>query len=162
MKNRMKCIVLLLICIITLGTVGAASTQPLKETTMTARGSFEVKMISQSGESAGGAFGRFLLDKTFHGDLEGVSKGQMLTSGGPPSKFGGYVALEQVIGTLNGKTGGFVLIHRGTMNDGNDPLDVTVVPGSGTEELAGIAGLMKIIVEGSKHLYEFSYTLVGK
>jgi hypothetical protein len=154
----MKWIVLVLICIAMLAGGGIASMKPIKEATMTARGSFEVKMIPQSNDPAPGAFGRFLLEKKFQGDLEAVSKGQMLTSGGPPSRFGGYVALEEVRGTLNGKSGGFVLIHRGTMSDGNDPLDVTVVPGSGTEELAGIAGTMKIIREGAKHSYEFSYT----
>jgi hypothetical protein len=86
----------------------------------------------------------------------------MLASGGPPSRSGGYVALEQVTGILNGKRGSFVLLHRGTMNEGSNQLDVTVVPGSGTGELAGISGTMTIVIEGAKHFYEFFYTLAAK
>jgi hypothetical protein len=123
---------------------------------MTAIGTFEVKMTPQP---ADGSFGRFTFDKSFEGDLKAVSKGEMLASGGPPSKSGAYVALEQVTGMLGGRRGSFVLVHRGTMSDGTDQLEVTVVPGSGTEELAGISGAMKIKREGGKHAYEFSYTL---
>lgn len=47
------------------------------------------------------------------------------------------------------------------MANGSDLLDITVVPDSGTEELAGIAGTMTIIVEGAKHSYKFSYILAG-
>jgi hypothetical protein len=45
------------------------------------------------------------------------------------------------------------------MDRGSQQLNVTVVPGSGTEELAAIAGRMKIVIEGGKHSYEFEYTL---
>ena len=36
---------------------------------------------------------------------------------------------------------------------------VRVVPDSGTGELAGLAGTMRIIVEPGKHSYEMDYTL---
>jgi hypothetical protein len=37
---------------------------------------------------------------------------------------------------------------------------ITVVPGSGTSQLAGIAGKMTInIAAGGKHSYDFEYTL---
>jgi hypothetical protein len=36
------------------------------------------------------------------------------------------------------------------------------VPDSGTGEFIGISGDFKIIIEGGKHLYEFSYSLPGK
>ena len=36
---------------------------------------------------------------------------------------------------------------------------VTVVPDSGTDGLSGIAGTMTIFIEGSKHSYQFEYTL---
>jgi hypothetical protein len=130
-----------------------------KEMTMTANGTFEVTMISQPADSSGGPFARFLLDKKFHGDLEGLSKGQMLASGGPPSRLGAYMAFEEVTGTLAGRRGSFVLIHRGMMSDDGQHLEVNVVPGSGTEELAGIAGSLTIMVEGAKHLYKFEYML---
>jgi hypothetical protein len=130
---------------------------------MTARGTFDAKVVQQpQDDSAGGPFGRLFLDKHFHGDLDGASKGQMLAAGTAVEGSAGYVALEQVIGTLNGKHGSFILQHRGTMRKGVYDLSVTVVPDSGTDELAGIAGEMKIVIEGGKHSYEFEYTLNGK
>lgn len=127
---------------------------------MTARGTFDVKMSPQPpDDGSGGSFGRFFLDKTFHGDLEATSKGQMLSSGDPSSGSGAYVALELVTGTLSGKQGSFVLVHRGTMRGGEYRLDVSTVPGSGIGDLAGIDGTMTILIEGSKHSYVFSYTL---
>ncbi len=37
-------------------------------------------------------------------------------------------------------------------------LTVNVVPGSGTGQLAGLAGAFTIIIEGTLHSYEFAYT----
>lgn len=134
-----------------------------KETTMTARGTFDVKVTPQpQDDSAGGPFGRLFLDKQFHGDLQGASKGQMLAAGTAVEGSGAYVAFELVTGALNGKRGNFILQHKGTMRKGVYAMSVTVVPDSGTDELAGIAGAMTIIIEGGKHSYEFEYTLGGK
>jgi hypothetical protein len=131
------------------------------EKTMTARGTFDVKVTPQpQDDSAGGPFGRLLLDKQFHGDLEAVSKGQMLAAQTAVEGSGAYVALELVAGTLNGKRGSFILQHKGTMRKGAYEMSVTVVPDSGTDELTGIAGTMKIIIEGSKHSYEFEYYMM--
>jgi hypothetical protein len=71
----------------------------------------------------------------------------------------GYVALEQVVGELDGKKGSFVLQHTGTMSRGVPTLSVTVVPDSGTEELMGLSGAFAITVADGKHSYEFNYTL---
>jgi hypothetical protein len=73
----------------------------------------------------------------------------------------GYVALEQVTGTLHGRRGTFALQHSGTMDRGAPQLSVTVVPDSGTEQLAGLTGSMRIIIEAGKHSYELDYTLDG-
>lgn len=129
---------------------------------MTARGTFDVKVTPQpQDDSAGGPFGRLFLDKQFHGELDATSKGQMLAAGTAVEGSGAYVALEMVTGTLNGKQGSFILQHKGTMQKGAYAMSVTVVPDSGTDELAGIAGEMKIIIEGGKHSYELEYTLEG-
>jgi hypothetical protein len=56
-------------------------------------------------------------------------------------------------------TWSFILQHKGTMRKGAFVMQVTVAPDSGTDELAGIAGAMTIIIEGAKHSYEFEYTL---
>ena len=134
-----------------------------KEVTMTARGTFEVKMTPQPpDDGAGGGFDRLFGDKQFHGELDAVSKGQMLAARTAVEGSAGYVALELVTGKLNGRRGSFVLQHKGTMSKGVYNMNVTVIPDSGTDELVGIAGTMTIIIEGSKHSYNFEYTLGSK
>ena len=134
-----------------------------KEVAMTAQGTFEVKVTPQpQDDSTGGPFARLFLDKQFHGELDATSKGQMLGAGTAVEGSGGYVALELVTGKLNGRRGNFILQHKGTMSKGVYMMHVTVVPDSGTDELAGIAGTMTIIIEGGKHSYNFEYTLGEK
>jgi len=129
-----------------------------KETTMIARGAFDVTATPQrQDDTAGGPFGRLFLDKQFRGDLQGSSKGQMLAARTPVEESGAYVAFELVTGALNGKPGSFILQHRGTMRKGVYSMDVTVVPDSGSGELSGIRGAMKIIIEGRRHSYELEY-----
>ena len=127
---------------------------------MIAAGPFEVKLTPQPpGEDA--VLGRLTLDKTFHGDLEAASKGQMLAFRSGVEGSAGYVAMEQVVGTLQGRRGSFVLQHSGSMTRGNGELAVTVVPDSGTEELEGLSGTMRIEIAGGKHSYVFEYTMRG-
>ncbi|MEO8295585.1 MAG: DUF3224 domain-containing protein [Gemmatimonadota bacterium] len=139
-----------------------ASISELKEYTVTihAAGTFEVKMTPQPADDTGeaGAFGRFFLDKQFHGDLEGTSKGQMLGATTIEGS-GGYVALERITGTLNGRKGSFILQHKGSMSGGSFNLDINTVPDSGTDGLEGVSGQFKIIIEGGKHSWEFDYDL---
>src|SRR4030095_16442472 len=113
--------------------------------TQHAKGTFEVTLAPQGdshGENGsapdGATLGRMLLDKRFAGDLAGTGKGQMLTAMAAIGGSAGYVAIERVTGTLNGRVGSFVLQHTGTMNRGAPQLAITVVPDSGTGELAGI------------------------
>jgi hypothetical protein len=125
-----------------------------------ATGTFDVKIIPQApDDAAGGPFSRLFLDKQFHGDLDGTSKGQMLAAESSVQGSGAYVALEHFSGTLNGRRGSFVLQHSGTMTKGVPTLIVTVVPDSGTDQLAGLAGTLTIIMAGGKHAYEFPHTL---
>jgi hypothetical protein len=124
-------------------------------------GTFEVKGSPQAPDEKGGGavLGRILLDKQFHGDLEGTSQGQMLAHRTAVDGSAGYVAMEVVDGKLAGRKGTFVLQHSGTMSHGSQQLSVTVVPDSGTGQLAGLAGSMSIIIAEGKHSYEFDYTL---
>ena len=127
---------------------------------MIAAGPFEVKLRPQPpGEDA--VLGRLTLDKAFHGDLEAISKGQMLAFRSGVEGSAGYVAMEQVVGTLQGRRGSFVLQHSGSMTRGNGELAVTVVPDSGTEELEGLSGTMRIDIAGGKHSYLLEYSLPG-
>jgi len=120
-----------------------------------AHGDFEVKLAPQSAADA--PIGRMSIDKQFHGDLEATSKGEMLAFMTSVKGSAGYVAMEQVTGALNGRSGTFVLQHTGTMTRGEQQQSVTVVPDSGTNELKGLAGKMTIIIANGKHSYDFDY-----
>jgi hypothetical protein len=125
-------------------------------------GSFDVKMTPPQDDKLGDGLTRMLLDKQYHGDLDGTGKGQMLTNGISASKSGVYVAMETFTGTLRGKSGSFVLHHTGIMRQGTPDLTINVVPDSGTGQLAGISGKMAIIIApDGKHSYDFEYTLPG-
>jgi hypothetical protein len=125
-----------------------------------ASGTFDVKLTPQAAEDGDAGLGRMAIDKQFHGDLEGTSKGFMLSSAATVVKgSGGYVAMEHVTATLKGRTGSFVLQHSGTMTRGAPHLSVTVVPDSGTGQLEGLTGTMTIKIEQGKHSYDFEYTL---
>ena len=130
-------------------------------TTSQAKGTFDVKVVPQgTADTADGiALGRMSIDKQFHGDLEAASKGEMLTSSLESNGSAAYVAIERVIGTLNGRRGSFALMHQGTMNKQGQKLTVSVVPDSGTGQLAGLSGTMTITIVDKKHLYEFVYSL---
>ncbi len=100
---------------------------------------------------------RMSIDKVFHGQLEAKSQGEFLATGSADGS-GGYVAMERVTGTLDGKAGSFVLQHSATMTRKVPEMTVTVVPDSGTGELVGLSGAMKIIIADGKHSYEFDYS----
>ncbi len=126
-----------------------------------ASGTFEVDLTPQpaDGYADGATLGRMTIDKRFHGDLEGTSRGQMLTGTTSVRGSAGYVAMERVTGSIAGRSGSFVLQHSGTMDRGVPRLAISVVPDSGTAQLAGLAGTMTIEVADGKHSYELEYTL---
>lgn len=125
-----------------------------------ATGTFDVQLTPQADDhTAGTSLGRMLIDKQFHGDLEAISKGQMLAAGTPTPGSAGYVALEQVSGSLHGRSGTFVLQHSGVMNRGAQTLALSVVPDSASGELAGLAGTMEIHIADGEHSYTFAYSL---
>ena len=121
-----------------------------------ATGEFEVQMSPEPDTP----IGRMTIDKQFQGDLAGTSKGQMLMASSSSVKdSAGYVAIEKVTGTLNGRHGSFYLQHTGVMTRGVGELTITVIPDSGTDQLVGLHGRMNIIIAEGKHSYEFDYTL---
>lgn len=136
---------------------------PPKMKTMTATGTFDVKLAPQETTAKDPALGRMSIDKQFHGDLEATSQGEMLTAGtGAKGSSGAYVAIEKVTGKVRGRAGTFMLYHVGIMEHGAPSLSVSVVPDSGAGELVGITGKVNIIIDGKKHSYEFEYTLPPK
>jgi hypothetical protein len=126
-----------------------------------ASGTFDVTLQPQPGPgpAPGVTLGRALLDKRYHGELQATAQGQMLSAVTATAGSAGYVAIEHVIGTLQGREGSFALQHGGLMDRGVPQLTVTVVPDSGTGALAGLAGRMGIRIEGGKHFYDFDYSL---
>ena len=126
-----------------------------------ATGTFEVKLAPQAlaHADAGPLMGRLSIDKTFSGDLQAISKGEMLSAGTSVKGSAGYVAMERVTGTLQGRSGSFVLQHSGTMNRGVPRLTVSVVPDSGTDELTGLSGTLTIQIADGKHSYAMNYEI---
>jgi hypothetical protein len=126
-----------------------------------AKGTFDVKLTPQATDTApeGSPLGRLTIDKQFHGDLEGMSKGEMLTAGTTIKNSAGYVAVERVVGTLHGRKGTFTLQHNATMTRGVGTLNIIVVPDSGSGELSGISGTMTIEIADGKHYYGFEYSI---
>jgi hypothetical protein len=126
-----------------------------------AKGTIEVKLNPQTpdGKFEDATMGRMTIDKQFHGDLDATSKGQMLSAMTEVKGSAGYVAMERVTGTLQGRSGSFVLQHSASMTRGVPQLSVTVVPDSGTGQLVGLTGKMDIIIAAGKHSYDFEYAL---
>ena len=126
-----------------------------------AKGSFTVDMCPQGEADTrdGVSLGRLSLRKRFEGDLDATGEGRMLTAMTPVKGSAGYVAIERVTGALSGRAGAFVLQHTGTMDKGAQQLSITVVPDSGTGDLAGITGALRIRIADGQHFYEFEYEL---
>ena len=130
----------------------------------TAQGSFEAKTAPLPVDEAIAAtsIARYSLDKVYRGDLEGASAGEMLGAGNLAKGTAGYVAIEEFTGTLHGKSGSFALQHSSTMQGGAFDINIRVVPGSGTDDLEGIAGTLAITITAGQHSYAFEYSLPGE
>ena len=140
--------------------LAATSEPPMPPHVIT--GPFDVKLspepASRAAEIAG--LGRMSLDKTFHGPLQATSRGEMIAFRSATPGSAGYVAMETVRGTLDGREGSFVLQHSATMDRNQPSLSISVVPDSGTGALTGLTGRMHIdIAPGGAHSYRFEYAL---
>jgi len=126
-----------------------------------ALGPFDVNVTPQAPNDLppDAALARHLLTKRYHGDLDAESTGEMLSVVTTVKGSATYVAIERVNGILHGRGGSFALYHHGVMRRGVPSLTVTVVPDSGTGDLAGIAGTMAIEIDGKDHRYVLDYTL---
>ncbi|HEY0308553.1 MAG TPA: DUF3224 domain-containing protein [Acidobacteriaceae bacterium] len=122
-------------------------------------GTFDVKVLPTA-NAPDPSISSYSINKTFHGDLQAISIGEMYSAGDPKQGNAGYVAIERVTGTLAGRTGTFALMHTGIMQPGTAPqMTVTIVPGSGTGQLAGITGTLTIAIADGKHSYTLNYSL---
>ena len=123
----------------------------------TAKGPFQVKRAPIPVAFDATGLARHSLDKSYSGDLEGTSLGEMVSAGGSVQGSAGYVAMERVTGTLHGRAGTFVLQHSATMNRGVPNLVLTVVPDTGTDGLEGLSGSMRIIIENGAQAGQMIY-----
>ena len=123
------------------------------------RGTFEVNMEPEPPflEQDGVTLNRNAVRKEFSGGMAGTSEAQMLAAFTGTPGSAGYVAIEHFTGSVDGKPGSFVLQHNGVMDKGDARLTVTIVPDSGTGELAGISGTMVIDNAGGQHSYVLDY-----
>lgn len=126
-----------------------------------AKGTFSVnlKPLEAYNQAFEAKLGRLSIDKQFQGDLAATSQGEMLSAGTSIENSAGYVAIEHVTGTLQGRAGSFTLQHNANMNRGVPSLLITVVPDSATGDLTGLTGQMTINIVEGQHFYEFNYTL---
>lgn len=81
---------------------------------------------------------RVTVTKVFTGDIEGQSVAQLLMAGNPVGA--GYLASELFTGSVGTRSGSFVVQHGGLVDAGDAHSFGSIVPGSGTGELAGVRG----------------------
>jgi hypothetical protein len=106
-------------------------------------------------EFTGGNLNRARWSKVLTGEIEGSSVVHLLLcqrEDGPAV----YVGIENYHVTVKGRTGTFMLLHSATMFDGDHEASWSIVPGSGTGELAGISGAAEIT---PGHDFILRYTL---
>jgi hypothetical protein len=129
--------------------------------TIRIRGPFDVKLTPQPPADPGGSWepGRMSIAKQFYGALQATSQGIMLAARTEEEGSAGYVAIERVSGTLEGREGTFMLQHDGIMDRGAKQLRITVIPGSGTGALQGLRGTMDVVITDGKHEYDFELSL---
>lgn len=99
------------------------------------------------------------LVKRYRGPLEGAGQARVLTAQGDGGR--GYVASERVSGTLEGRTGTFVIQH-GAAGAAGEPEEVAlgvIVGGSGTGELEGLRGEVAFRHDDDGARVTISYTL---
>ena len=82
---------------------------------------------------------RVQVKRSFTGDLSGTGN-LMLVMTYLDSGIVSFVGFEKVVGSLGGRTGSFVLRHTGVHDALGATAEHDVVAGSGTGELAGLAG----------------------
>ena len=99
-----------------------------------------------------------LIKKTYLGDMNGSGTGQMISKR-TENGTAVYYAIEEFSGLVNSKNGGFTLVHNGRMSKESQSLEVTILEGSGSDELQNISGSMVIIQDANGHRYELTFEL---
>ena len=94
-----------------------------------------------AGSEAGPRLARASVVNTFTGGIEAADTTCDYSIAYTVGHEGSFTGMELVTGSIDGRPGSFVLEQRGTFaEDGTIHCTFTVVPGSGTEGLAGLTG----------------------
>lgn len=127
----------------------------------TIKGKFDIKSTPQPADEAINKIGgmRMTFDKLFEGSLNATSIVSMIGFMNKDLESGGYVALERVTGSIEGRKGTFCLQHSSLMTRGKASQFIVVIPDSGTEELEGLSGELVIEIIDGQHFYSFEYEL---
>lgn len=105
------------------------------------------------------ALSRTRVTKTFTGELAGTSTAELLMAMAP-HESASYVGFERIDGSLHGRQGSFVLHHSASAEGGKQTASWTIVPDTGTGELAGIRGAARILIApDGGHTLELAYEL---
>jgi len=132
----------------------------ITEATFTVSGFTPVTLDAAQVSTALGV-GVATMEKRFAGGAEGRSTTLFTSAFDPERGVGTYVAMESFVGSLGGRTGAFNFAHAATTRgEGRSDEYFTIVPGSGTGDLAGIAGGGALVVDADgTHRMTFEYTL---
>lgn len=101
----------------------------------------------------------------WRGDIRGTSTCWLLISyvagdpSDPHSLEGPYTGYEQVQATIGERSGTFVLAASGAHTGSVARTDVTIVPGSGTGDLAGISGSGSYAADAMEYTMQLDYRL---
>jgi uncharacterized protein DUF3224 len=107
-----------------------------------AQGTFEISSWDENAyvELDGGAkLTRASVGQAFSGDLEGEGSVEWLMCY-REDKTADFVGLQRFVGRLGSRSGSFVMRTQGTFDGEKAAGELSVVAGSGTEELGGITG----------------------
>ncbi|HET7585884.1 MAG TPA: DUF3224 domain-containing protein [Gemmatimonadaceae bacterium] len=102
---------------------------------------------------------RASVTKQFTGDVEGTGQVEYLMMYRDDGSAT-FLGLERVVARIDGRTGSFVLQRTGAFEDGQAKESYSIIPGSGTGELAGIMGEGSSSVgHGMEHPFTLEYEL---
>lgn len=99
--------------------------------------------------------------KTYTGAVSGRSLTLFTAAFDQARGSGTYVAMELFEGSLEGRSGTFAFLHSASTKGPGDRSDEVgrIVPESGTGQLAGIKGAVRLAIDGASERMVFDYSL---
>lgn len=159
MNNKIIFLSIILIFVLSVQGIAQESVnQKIEGKIMKAQASFKIlgwdeDPFSEVEES--GKLTRVSVSKSYSGDIQGEGKLEYLMryhENGSADFYG----LERVTGEIDGRSGSFILEHTGTFKDGKMNQKSIVLNDSGTGDLVGLQGEIKLIA-GHQQEYPFTF-----